>query len=87
MNLNTIQSTASDLLQNHFWELVGVIIAYLSLVFPIIQYLNQKKLEERDKRFTNFHKLVKEFVEPDTQTGVMKLDRQIAVAFEFRNYN
>ena len=48
--------------------------------------LNVPPVEEKDKRFTNFHRLVKEFVEPDSQTGTMKLDRQIAIAFEYRNY-
>lgn len=74
------------LIKDSLWETIGIILAYLSLIVPIRQYLNQRKLEEKDKRFTNFHRLVKEFVEPDSQTGTMKLDRQIAIAFEYRNY-
>ncbi|MFA5804262.1 MAG: hypothetical protein WC879_06430 [Melioribacteraceae bacterium] len=76
----------ADFLWNHWLELLGIVVSYFGIVLPIFQYLTQKKQEERDKRFLNFHKLVKEFVQPDAETKSTMLDRQIAVAYEFRNY-
>ena len=75
-----------DFVSEHWIEISGLFLAYFGLVLPIIQYLNRRKQEERDKRFSNFHRLIKEFVEPDPVTNRLMLDRQIAVAFEFRNY-
>jgi hypothetical protein len=75
-----------DFIKDHLIELVGLILAYLGLIVPILQYLNSKKTEERDKRFNNFHRLVKELVDLDPITKTIKLDRQIATVFEFRNY-
>jgi hypothetical protein len=75
-----------DFIKDHPIELIGLILAYLSLVVPILQYLNSRKQEERDKRFNNFHRLVKELVEGDPVTKIIMLDRQIATIFEFRNY-
>lgn len=68
---------------DHPVEVAGLIVAYFSLILPIRQYLNQRKLDERDKRFNNYHRLIKELVGPD---GTVLMDRQIAVVFELRNY-
>ena len=74
-----------DYLKDHLFEIIGLLIAYFGLVVPIFRYLNQRKLEERDKRFVNFHGLIKDLVEPGKDGQVM-LDRQIAVIYELRNY-
>ena len=74
-----------DYLKDHLFEIIGLLIAYFGLVVPIFRYLNQRKLEERDKRFLNFDGLIKELVEPGKDGQVM-LDRQIAVIYELRNY-
>jgi hypothetical protein len=68
----------------HPLELAGLILAYFALVVPIRQYLGQKRLEEKDKRFTNYHTLVKDIVGAD---GNVFIDRQIAAVFELRNYS
>lgn len=70
----------------NMFEIVGLLFAYFGIILPIVQYINRRKQEERDKRFTNFHKLVKKLVEPDPVTNNIMLDRQIAIVFELRNY-
>jgi hypothetical protein len=75
-----------EFLKGHWIELLGILLSYFGIILPIYQYLSQKKIEERDKRFITFHRLVKEFVEPDSQTEKLYLDRQIAIAYEFRNF-
>lgn len=75
-----------NFLSLHWLEIIGLLLAYFGVLLPILQYLNQRRQEERDKRFNNFHRLVKELVEADPVTKTIMLDRQIAVAFEFRNY-
>jgi hypothetical protein len=75
-----------NFLSLHWLEIVGLLLAYFGIILPILQYLNQRKQEERDKRFNNFHRLVRELVEADPVTRIIMLDRQIAVTYEFRNY-
>lgn len=40
----------------------------------------------KDKRFNNYHRLIKELVDGETPDVVLRLDRQIAILFELRNY-
>jgi hypothetical protein len=75
-----------DFISKYWLEIIGILLTYFGLILPILKYLNLRKIEERDKRFINFHRLVKEFVEPDPITKMLMLDRQIAVVYEFRNY-
>ena len=74
-------------IKDHFIEALGLLIAYFSLIVPIQQYLGQRRVEEKDKRFNNYHRLIKELVSPDSQSQVIMIDRQIAVIFELRNYS
>lgn len=68
------------------WDkILGVLIAYFSLILPIYKFLQDKRKEERNKRFENYHKLIDELVggQPDKQ---VMLDRQIAIIFELRHF-
>ncbi len=40
----------------------------------------------KDRRFITYHKLIKELVEGENQKNPLKLDRQIAVIYELRNF-
>ncbi len=75
-----------DFFNFHWIEIIGLLLAYFAILLPTRQYIGQRRQEERDKRFNNFHRLVKDLVEADPVTKDIKLDRQIATAFEFRNY-
>ncbi|MBK9049326.1 MAG: hypothetical protein IPL74_22500 [Bacteroidetes bacterium] len=69
------------------WDkIIGVLIAYFSLVLPIFKYLQDKRKEERNKRFENYHKLIDDLVGGQPGKQVM-LDRQIAIIFELRHFN
>lgn len=48
-----------------------------------------KKFSEhlKDKRFNNYHRLIKELVDGETPDAILRLDRQIAILFELRNYS
>jgi hypothetical protein len=50
------------------------------------KYLNEKTLELQDQRFKSYHDLIKIFVEPEQNRVYPKIDRQIAVVYEFRNF-
>jgi len=68
------------------WDkILGVLIAYFSLVLPIYKFLQDKRKEERNKRFENYHKLIDELVGGQPGRQVM-LDRQIAIIFELRHF-
>jgi hypothetical protein len=70
---------------NHLIEIIGIGIAYFSLILPIIQFLKSKNSDDKEKRFKNFHQLIKELVQPDEKTNLTFIDRQVAVIFELKN--
>ena len=48
--------------------------------------VTQRKAEGRERDFLAFHKLIKELVAPDPESGVAWLDRQAAIVFELRHF-
>ena len=60
---------------------IGIILAYIAIIQPLITFSNTHKKISKDKRFDIYHKLIDEFA-----TGT-KLDRQIAIVFEFRRFS
>ncbi len=67
-----------------FIGIVGIVLAYFAVLLPIYKYLQEKRLEERDKRFLNYHNLIDELVGGPGKTPM--LDRQIATVYELRNF-
>ena len=65
---------------------LSAIGAMFAFIFGIYKYQIERKTTLFWKEFEVFHKLIKELVEPETQGQTMKLDRQIAIVFELRNY-
>jgi len=65
-------------------NLVGILLAYFALLLPIFKYLQEKRLEEKDKRFLNYHRLIDELAGGSGKDPM--LDRQIAIVFELRNF-
>lgn len=55
------------------------------LLFGIYKYFDTRKREQDLKEFENYHKLIKELVEPN-EKGTIFLDRQIAIVYELRNF-
>lgn len=73
-----------------FLDLIGILIsnkefiAILIAIFPIWQYFDGKKKEQRQIRFENYHnKLIAGLSNIKKGFG---LDQQIAIVYELRNY-
>jgi hypothetical protein len=62
---------------------IGIILAYISILQPIMSYSNAQKKLNKDNRFQNYHILIDHFAGAN---GNAKLDRQIAIVYELRRY-
>ncbi len=58
--------------------------AGIAFAWTVIQFLSVRAREAANREFENFHKLVKELVEPPTPDGSLYVDRQCAILFELR---
>jgi hypothetical protein len=65
---------------------LSILGAVAVFIWPIVQWVVQRRAEGREREFQAFHKLVRELVSPDSAEGVMWIDRQAAVAFELRHF-
>jgi hypothetical protein len=66
--------------------LLSILGSALAFMWSTYQQIAQRKAEAREREFQNFHKLVKELVSPDSESGTTWIDRQAAVAFELRHF-
>ena len=67
-------------------EWIAALVSIGAIAVTAIHYINLRSQEIRQKRFEVYHSLIRDFVQPDQTTGATYLDRQIAVAFELRNF-
>ncbi|MCK9614850.1 MAG: hypothetical protein M0R48_05010 [Candidatus Omnitrophica bacterium] len=67
-------------------EGVGILISVVSIAWTAVRYINLRSQEIKQKRFEVYHSLIKDFVQPEPSTGKTYLDRQVAIAFELRNF-
>lgn len=67
-------------------KIAGLIITLLGIIIPIYKFITEKNLKQKDLRFKTYHLLIQNLVEPDKETGIIMLDRQIATCFELRNF-
>lgn len=63
---------------------LSAIGAGIAFAWTIIQFLSVRAREAENREFENFHKLIKELVEPPTPDGSLYVDRQCAILFELR---
>jgi hypothetical protein len=63
----------------------SLVLTLVTSLFLAVKYLNQRGIEIRDRRFEVYHTLIQRLVEP-APGSVMKLDRQVAVVYELRNF-
>ncbi len=61
----------------------GILIGYISVVQPILNYTKAQKKVNNDKRFEVYHNLIDHFAGAN---GTAKLDRQIAIVYEMRRF-
>jgi hypothetical protein len=65
---------------------IGVLFVVLPLAWSAWEYLRLKRREIQQHRFQTYHKLIQQLVEREDPNHPLKLDRQIAVVFELRNF-
>lgn len=65
---------------------VGALLVIVPISWSTYTYLSIKRTEQNERRFRAYHDLIKQLVEGENPHGAMRLDRQIAVIFELRNF-
>lgn len=69
--------------------LISVLTGFFTIIWTVYQYVDTKKREQNLKEFENYHKLIKDLVQPEiTSTGetVLYADRQTAIIYELRHF-
>lgn len=64
-------------------SILGAIAAF---AWPVFQFVAVRRKEQEIHEFEAFHRIMKELVSPDGGTQSTWVDRQIAAAFELRNF-
>jgi hypothetical protein len=77
--------TLLSLLKDH-GPSITVAIAILGFVFSVWQFWLNRRKEVSASEFQNYHKLIRELVQPESESASMWLDRQCAVIYELRFY-
>jgi hypothetical protein len=65
---------------------LGVLLSAAPPLGAIIQYILNKRSEANRQQFETYHSLIKQLVEREDPTQPMRLDRQIAVVYELKNF-
>jgi len=65
---------------------LSILGAAAAFAWSTVQQVSQRKVEARERDFQAFHRLIKELVAPDPESGVAWIDRQAAVVFELRHF-
>jgi hypothetical protein len=71
-------------LSNNWGTIITILLAYFLLILPIQKYLQDRRLQEKDIRFRNYHELIDRLVGAGGKAAM--LDRQIAIIYELRNF-
>jgi len=64
--------------------IISVVAGLATFLWTVYQYRDSRRRDQDLKEFENFHKLIKELVQP--QEGVLYVDRQTAILFELRHF-
>lgn len=81
----------TNLIKNNYVLITGVaalisLITFIYYIIKYLQYIKQKTKELKQKRFEAYNDLIKDLVKPDKDVGHTWLDRQVAIAYELRNF-
>ena len=71
-------------MSTNYSVLIGITISLLTFIWTIYQYIDSKKRDQDLKEFENFHRLIKELVQPENNG--MYVDRQAAIIYEMRHF-
>lgn len=66
---------------------IAILITVAVSLYKFFQYLNIKLDELREKKFKHYHDdLIKKLVQSENKDENIKLDRQIAIIYELKNF-
>jgi hypothetical protein len=64
----------------------GFILSLATLSFSAYRFVEVRRAEQRQLNFENYHKLIGALVGGSDINAVLKVDSQIAIIFELRNF-
>lgn len=71
-------------------QVIGILVAIFSAIAGALwqawRYASDRRREANQRQFEAYHRLVKELVSPEEESGAMYADRQSAVVFELRHF-
>lgn len=72
----------------NYTVLIGIVTSAVTLIWTVYQYTDTKKREQNLKEFENYHKLIKELVQPENSDKgeVLYVDRQTAIIYELTHF-
>lgn len=70
----------------HYLALLSAIGAAIAFIWTVVQFMLVRRREQRVHEFEAYHRLIRELVQPDSESGGTWIDRQVAVVFELRNF-
>jgi hypothetical protein len=65
---------------------IGTLGSTIALIVSSLLYVKAHRNQVRQQRFENYHNLVSDLVEGRPDQEAIRLDSQIAVVYELRNY-
>jgi hypothetical protein len=60
--------------------------AAITFAWSAIQFILVRRRDQRAHEYETYHRLIKELVQPDPDSQVAWIDRQVAVVFELRHF-
>ncbi len=65
---------------------ITILLTAVAAAFKFGQLVNIKRQDSKQRRFENYHELIKKLNQSDTPGVPIKLYRQVAVVYELRKY-
>jgi hypothetical protein len=66
--------------------IISASMGLLTFFWTAYKYFDTRKRDQDLKEFENYHKLIKELVQPEDEKERMYVDRQTAILYELRNF-
>lgn len=63
-----------------------ILVGLCTFCWTAFKYFDTRKRDQDIKEFENYHKLIKELVQPEDEKERMYVDRQTAILYELRNF-
>jgi hypothetical protein len=65
---------------------LSILAGAVPFIWSVAQFVILRRRESKERQFEAYHRLVKELVTPDSESGNMWIDRQAVVIFELRHF-